>query len=45
MSSYDVTMTSYCLYNSIIINLAARQQIFEFGIELESTYKELSKNV
>ena len=22
MSSYDVTMTSYCLYNSIIINLA-----------------------
>ena len=38
-------MTSYCLYNSIVINLADRQQIFDFGIELESTYQELSKNV
>ena len=36
-------MTSYFLYNSIVINLADVSRIFEFGIELEGTYQELSK--
>ena len=41
MSSYDVTMTSYCLYNSVVVNLADVSRL----IKLESTYQERSKNV
>ena len=38
-------MTSSFLFNFIVINFADVKQIFKFGIKLESTYQELSKNV
>ena len=43
MSSYDVTMTSYCLYNSIVINLADVSRFSNLVFNLKVLTK--SKNV
>ena len=43
MSSYDVTMTSYCLYSSILINLAEVSRFSNLVLNLNILTKSFPK--